>query len=107
MSDENDNSIIRLVTDKKNDKEEVDSALSVFETDDDFVHFSTFALNQVEVEKIKGAVTIVVFDDDGADDVIFAKAHLSESLLPLVGALDVMKSSLLGEVNLVGGLDEG
>lgn len=106
MSDDNESSIVRLVADKKNDKKEADSKLTVFETDDDFVYFATFALNQVEVEKIKGAVTIVIFDDDGADDVIFAKAHLSESLLPLVGALEVMKSSVLGEVNLVGGLDE-
>lgn len=106
MSDDKESSIVRLVADKKNDEKEADFKLTVFETDDDFVHFATFALNQVEVEKIKGAVTIVIFDDDGADDVIFAKAHLSESLLPLVGALEVMKSSVLGEVNLVGGLDE-
>ena len=103
MSD--DNEIVRLVT-KKEESHKENEPLVVFDSDDDFITFSTFALNEVEVKDIKGAVSVVLFDRGDGEDVIFAKAHSSEHLLALIGVLNVMKSTLLGEINLVGGLDE-
>ena len=53
-----------------------------------------------DIKDITGVLMITMLREDGKDNMLFAKTHTEASIISLLGAIEVLKSSLLGDLGL-------